>query len=168
MISGVVGVVGIYYLRQITKADQELYSFNTVPLASIGSLGTKYQELRVLFRTSSRNRTTVGGTRRWPGSHSSGGKTPRPEKDRSNGQHAGEEKAPGESEKRFAAYGKAMDKMSGSINSGMAEVAKGVLQTDGLLAARQLNDAITKLFDASWPRAAGHRKRIPAWRTGPA
>ena len=48
-----------------------------------------------------------------------------------------------------AAYGKAMDKMSGSINSGMAEVAKGVLQTDGLLAARQLNDAISKLFDAS-------------------
>ena len=49
----------------------------------------------------------------------------------------------------FAAYGKAMDKMSGSINSGMAEVAKGVLQTDGLLAARQLNDATSKLFDAS-------------------
>ncbi len=37
LISGVVGVVGIYYLRQITKADRELYTFNTVPLASIGA-----------------------------------------------------------------------------------------------------------------------------------
>ncbi len=50
LISGVVGVVGIYYLRQITNADRELYTFNTVPLASIGSLGANFQEVRVLFR----------------------------------------------------------------------------------------------------------------------
>src|SRR5512133_1350452 len=50
LISGVVGVVGIYYLRQITKADQELYIFNTMPLASIGSLAANFQEVRVLFR----------------------------------------------------------------------------------------------------------------------
>ena len=77
VISGVVGVVGIYYLRQITKADQELYAFNTVPLASIGSLGTNFQEVRVLFGTSSRSRTKIGGKRRWPRSSSSGRKTPR-------------------------------------------------------------------------------------------
>jgi hypothetical protein len=47
----------------------------------------------------------------------------------------------------LAAYGRAMDKMIGSMNSGRGEVAAGILQTDGLLAARQLTGVIGKLFD---------------------
>jgi len=150
VISGVVGVVGIYYLRQITKADQELYAFNTVPLASIGSLGTNFQEVRVLFRdvieeqdeTRRNEKMTQIAKLRQENTESmkkieASANTPEKKKLLENLKSG------------VASYNKVMDKMSGSINSSMAEVAKGVLQTDGLLAARQLNDAIGKLFEAS-------------------
>src|SRR5574340_890941 len=50
VISGVVGGVGVFYTRQITAAGEDLYVFNTVPLANIGSLGANFQEVRVLLR----------------------------------------------------------------------------------------------------------------------
>ncbi len=150
LISGVVGVVGIYYLRQITKADQELYTFNTMPLASIGSLGANFQEVRVLFRDvieeqddarRKEKMDQIGQLRRE--------NTESLKKIEAAANTPEKKKLLADLKSGIAAYGKTMDKMSGSINSGMAEVAKGVLQTDGLLAARQLNDAISKLFDAS-------------------
>ncbi len=150
VISGVVGVVGIYYLRQITKADQELYAFNTVPLASIGSLGTNFQEVRVLFRDvieeqdESRRNEKMAQIAKLRQENTESMK-----KIEASANTPEKKKLLENLKSGVAAYGKVMDKMSGSINSGMAEVAKGVLQTDGLLAARQLNDAITKLFDAS-------------------
>jgi methyl-accepting chemotaxis protein len=150
LISGVVGVVGIYYLRQITKADRELYTFNTVPLASIGSLGANFQEVRVLFRDvieeqddgrRKEKMARIDQLRRE--------NTENMRKIETSVNTQEKKKLLEDLKSGFVAYGKAMDKMSGSINSGMAEVAKGVLQTDGLLAARQLNEATSKLFDAS-------------------
>ena len=148
VISGVVGAVGIYYTKQITTADRELYLFNTVPLASIGSLGANFQEVRVLFRDAIEEQDDARRKEKMDQIQ---------KLNRENGENMKKiEAAANTKEKKqllgdlknsFAAYGKAMNKMSGSINSGMAEVAKGVLQTDGVLAARQLNDSISRLFD---------------------
>ncbi len=150
VISAVVGIVGNYYLRQITQADRELYAFNTVPLASIGSLGTNSQEVRVLFRDvieeqdESRRKEKMTQIEQLRRENAESLK-----KIEATANTKEKKKLLENLKSGLAAYGKVMDKMSGSINSGMAEVAKGVLQTDGLLAARQLNDAISKLFDAS-------------------
>ena len=147
--------MGNYYLRQITKADRELYAFNTVPLASIGSLGANFQEVRVLFRDAieeqddNRRKEKMAQIEKLRQENAESMK-----KIEASANTPEKKKLLGDLKNGVAAYGKAMDKMSGSINSGMAEVAKGVLQTDGLLAARQLNDAISKLFDASVAEAA--------------
>jgi methyl-accepting chemotaxis protein len=150
VISGVVGGVGIYYTRQITTAGQDLYIFNTVPLANIGSLGANFQEVRVLFRDAieefdeGRRKEKMDRIRHLTGQNDENLKqieaaANTPEK----------KKLVGELKGAYSSYGKASDKISKSINSGMAEAGKGILQTDGLIAAQQLNKAIANLFALS-------------------
>ncbi len=150
VISGVVGGVGMYYTRQITAAGQDLYVFNTVPLANIGSLGANFQEVRVLLRDAieendeTRRKEIMDKIQQLV---------------RQNDESIKQIEAAvnnEEKKKRVAAlknsliaYGKVVTKVSGSINSGMAEVGKGVLQTDGVITSKQLNDAITNLFASS-------------------
>lgn len=150
VISGAVGGVGIYYTRQITVAGQDLYAFNTVPLVNIGSLGANFQELRVLFRDAIEE-------------NDDNRRKEKMDKIEQLIQQNGEsmkqiETAANTAEKKklvaamrsgLTAYGKVIDKMKSMINSGMAEAAKGILQTDGVIAAKQLNDAINDLFAAS-------------------
>jgi methyl-accepting chemotaxis protein len=142
--------VGIYYTRQITTAGQDLYIFNTVPLANIGSLGANFQEVRVLFRDAieefdeGRRKEKMDRIRHLTGQNDENLKqieaaANTPEK----------KKLVGELKGAYSSYGKASDKISKSINSGMAEAGKGILQTDGLIAAQQLNKAIANLFALS-------------------
>ncbi len=150
VISGIVGVVGIYSLRQITKADAELYTYNTVPLAGIGLLGANFQELRVLFRDASEEQDETRRKEKMTQIDQLRKENAENLKKIEGAVNTPEKKKLLENLKSgLAAYSKLMDKMTGQINSGMGEAAKGVLQTDGLLAARQLNEAISKLFDAS-------------------
>jgi methyl-accepting chemotaxis protein len=151
VISGIVGGVGIYYARQITAAGQDLYVFNTVPLASIGSMGTNFQEVRVLFRDAiedqydeARRKVTMDRIAQLVAQNDETMKrieaaANSPEK----------KKLVGELKGAYAAYGAAARKIANFINTGMAEAGKGILQTEGLLAARQLNEAIANLFSLS-------------------
>ncbi|MHB8091414.1 MAG: methyl-accepting chemotaxis protein [Syntrophales bacterium] len=149
LISGIVGAVSVVYTRKITKADQELYSFNTVPLTYVGSVGMNFQEIRVLFRDAiaemdeAKRKDMMARIQRL-----------REENDASVKKievafTAGERKKLfGELKIALAAYGKSMNKMTDYLNTGGAEFASGILQTEGLLAARQLTGAIAKLFDS--------------------
>ncbi len=150
VISGVVGGVGMYYTRQITAAGQDLYVFNTVPLANIGLLGANFQEARVLLRDAieendeNRRKEKMDKIQQLV---------------RQNDESMKQIQAAVNTEEKkklvaalkngLIAYGKVVTKVSGSINSGMAEVGKGVLQTDGVITSKQLNDAITNLFASS-------------------
>jgi len=148
VISGIVGAVSIFYTKKITAADRELYTFNTVPLTHIGSLGINFQEIRVLFRDviaetdDNRRKEKMAQIQKLRQENNESMK-----KIGETANTQGKKKLVEDLKIGLEAYGKAMDKMTGQINSGMAEAAAGVLQTDGLVAAKQLNDAIAKLFD---------------------
>jgi methyl-accepting chemotaxis protein len=49
-IAGVIGISGIMDIRKIAKADQDLYTNNTVPLPAYGDLGVTLQKIRVALR----------------------------------------------------------------------------------------------------------------------
>jgi hypothetical protein len=150
VISGIVGGVGIFYTRQITAAGQDLYVYNTVPLANIGSLGSNFQEVRVLFRDvieendDARRKEKMDKIQQLIRQNDESMK-----QIEAAANNADKKKLVAALKNGLVSYRKVIDKMSGSINSGMAEAAKGVLQTDGVVAAQQLNDAIAKLFASS-------------------
>jgi len=50
VITAVVGVLGIYYLKQIDAADTKLYQNQTVPLGQIADTGVAFQRTRVNLR----------------------------------------------------------------------------------------------------------------------
>ena len=50
VITAVVGVLGIYYLRQIDAADTQLYQNNTVPISQLADMATFFQRTRVNLR----------------------------------------------------------------------------------------------------------------------
>ncbi len=149
VISGIVGAVSIFYTKKITVADRELYTFNTIPLTHIGSLGINFQEIRVLFRDAIAETDDVRQKEKMAQIQKLRQENTESIEKIGEAAHTNEKKQLFEELRiGLAGYGKAMDKMTGQINSGMAEAASGVLQTDGLIAARQLNDAIKKFFDA--------------------
>ena len=50
VITAVVGILGIYYLKQIDAADTELYEHQTVPLGQIAHVDVAFQRTRVNLR----------------------------------------------------------------------------------------------------------------------
>ncbi|MFN8383507.1 MAG: methyl-accepting chemotaxis protein [Anaerolineales bacterium] len=50
VITAVVGILGIYYLKQIDAADTELYEHQTVPLGQIADVDVAFQRTRVNLR----------------------------------------------------------------------------------------------------------------------
>ena len=150
VISGVVGGVGIFYTRQITAAGQNLYANNTVPLANIGALGANFQEVRVLFRDVIEENDDARRKEKMDKIQQLAQQNDESMKQIEAAANTADKKNLVSALKNgLLSYKKVINKMSGSINSGMAEVAKGVLQTDGVIAAKQLNDAITNLFASS-------------------
>ncbi|MCE5282432.1 MAG: MCP four helix bundle domain-containing protein, partial [Deltaproteobacteria bacterium] len=148
IISGIVGVMGIYYTQKITVADRELYIYNTVPLAHIGSLGINFQEMRVVLRDvvdeqdENRRKEKMDKIQKLKAENDESLKLIQ------EAANTKERKAlVAELEKARTGFGKLLDKMTGQINSGMGEAAKGTLDTDGVIAAKQFTDAIDKLFD---------------------
>jgi methyl-accepting chemotaxis protein len=151
VITGLVGAVGMFYTRQITAAGQDLYVFNTVPLANIGSLGANFQEVRVLFRDAiedqydeERRKATMARVVQLAAQND---KIVKQIEAAASG--AEKKKLVEELKVAYGAYGVASGKIANFINTGMAEAGKGILQTEGLLAARQLNGAIANLFTLS-------------------
>jgi methyl-accepting chemotaxis protein len=151
LITGLVGAVGMFYTRQITAAGQDLYVFNTVPLANIGSLGANFQEVRVLFRDAiedqhdeERRKATMDRVVQLVAQND---EIMKQIEAAANG--AEKKKLVEELKVAYGAYGVASGRIANFINTGMAEAGKGILQTEGLLAARQLNGAIANLFTLS-------------------
>ena len=50
LITAVVGVLGIYYIKQIDAADTKLYENQTVPISQIADAATFFQRIRVNLR----------------------------------------------------------------------------------------------------------------------
>ena len=50
VITAVVGVLGIYYIKQIAAADTHLYQNQTVPLGQIADAAVAFQRTRVNLR----------------------------------------------------------------------------------------------------------------------
>ncbi|MCX5819912.1 MAG: MCP four helix bundle domain-containing protein, partial [Deltaproteobacteria bacterium] len=148
IISGIVGAVGIYYLKKITAADRELYTLNTIPLAQIGSVGINFQQVRVLFRDvitetdDNRRKEKLAQIQQLRQENNESMKKIEEAANTNDKKKLLEDLKSG-----LAAYRKAMDKMTGQINSGMAEAASGIMQTDGAIAAKQLDGAIEKFFN---------------------
>jgi methyl-accepting chemotaxis protein len=150
VISGIVGGVGIYYTRQITAAGQSLYVNNTVPLSDIGALGTNFQEIRVLFRDAfeegdnTQRKATMD-------------KIMQLVRQNDEAMKRIQAAATTEEKKKLVAalkngltsYNKISEKIIELMNSGVVVAAKGMLQTEGAAAAKQLNDVITNLFALS-------------------
>jgi hypothetical protein len=168
IISGIVGVMGIYYTQRITVADRELYIYNTVPLAHIGSLGINFQEMRVVLRDvvdeqdENRRKEKMDKIQKLKAENDESLKLIR------EAANTKERKAlVAELEKARTGFGKLLDKMTGQINSGMGEAAKGTLDTDGVIAAKHSPMRSTS-FRSGVARLKKTSESNGGWRRSPA
>ena len=60
ILAGVVGVLGIFFIRKIDNADTNLYENYTVPISQLETISTHYQRIRVNLREAIID--TVGST----------------------------------------------------------------------------------------------------------
>jgi len=147
-IAAVIGMVGIYYINQITVADRQLYELDTVPIAKMGAIDTHFQEVRVLYRDfiaqkdEAKRKGYMDKVQELRAANNEAIKFLEPTMTGPD-----EKKLLDDMKGGLAAYRQAMDKVSSAVAAGKPEEANRVMAEEGAVAAHQLDEVIGKLVD---------------------
>jgi len=169
LIAAVIGLVGIYYVKKIQAADMALYEKNTVPAIAAGVVGTNFLEFRVLMRdyiaaTDATARKALMA--RVPEIRHSTDEAVKKMEAVANSDI--ERKGLNGLNESAGAYRKAANQVLAAVDSGNVAAAGEIMKTDGAVAAKQLNDVVTRMIDhyvKEAKNAADENKRMASSST---